>query len=107
MRKHIGEPFKSQQIADEVHVSLSHLKRIFNYDKLIAAIFCCFRCFRFNYLYVVCCIGAGVCGYSELISFCDFVIVMIIKPVDCGAERFVMKRKCLDKLLIQNSSICC
>ena len=30
MRKHIGEPFKSQQIADDVHVSLSHLKRIFN-----------------------------------------------------------------------------
>lgn len=30
MRNHIGEPFKSGQIADEIHVSLSHLKRVFN-----------------------------------------------------------------------------
>lgn len=29
MQTHINEPFKSEQIAQEIHVSLSHLKRIF------------------------------------------------------------------------------
>ena len=30
MNDHIGEPFNSGQIADEIHVSITHLKRVFN-----------------------------------------------------------------------------